>query len=115
MVKCPVHALTAIIIIIFKLRAFVSLFTISDKIIQLNYYFLLQYNKKNAPLFFRNPFILKDAEWKENRADLSPGFTVPKVNYGFCGMIVYFSLLLTIMQIDRQNHCIQSLKMCAVD
>lgn len=37
-----------------------------------------QYNKKNARLFMRNPFILKDQEWKDNRADISPAFTTLK-------------------------------------
>lgn len=38
-----------------------------------------QYNKKNARLFMRNPFILHDQEWKDNRADISPAFTTLKV------------------------------------
>lgn len=38
-----------------------------------------QYNKTNAALFVRNPFILKNEEWKENRADISPAFTTLKV------------------------------------
>lgn len=39
----------------------------------------LQYNKENARLFSRNPFILRDEEWKDNRADISPAFTTMKV------------------------------------
>lgn len=38
-----------------------------------------QYNKENARLFGRNPFILRGNEWKENRADISPAFTTTKV------------------------------------
>lgn len=41
--------------------------------------FTLQYNKDNARLFKRNPFILRGDEWKENRADISPAFTTTKV------------------------------------
>ncbi|XP_037039727.1 probable cytochrome P450 28a5 [Bradysia coprophila] len=36
------------------------------------------YNKKNARLFMRNPFILHDQEWKDNRSDISPAFTTLK-------------------------------------
>ncbi|KAJ6635496.1 putative cytochrome P450 28a5 [Pseudolycoriella hygida] len=36
------------------------------------------YNKENARLFMRNPFILRDQEWKDNRADISPAFTTLK-------------------------------------
>lgn len=38
----------------------------------------MQYNKINAPLFSRNPFILHNEEWKDNRADISPAFTTMK-------------------------------------
>lgn len=38
----------------------------------------MQYNKKNAPLFSRNPFILHNEEWKDSRADVSPAFTTMK-------------------------------------
>lgn len=40
---------------------------------------VIQYTKSNALLFSRNPFVLRDDEWKENRADLSPAFTTLKV------------------------------------
>lgn len=38
-----------------------------------------QYNKENARLFSRNPFVLRDQEWKDNRGDISPAFTTAKV------------------------------------
>lgn len=41
--------------------------------------FYLQYNKENARLFSRNPFVLRDQEWKDNRGDISPAFTTAKV------------------------------------
>lgn len=41
----------------------------------------MQYNKKNAQLFERNPFVLKDEEWKESRSDISPAFTTTKVSW----------------------------------
>lgn len=37
-----------------------------------------KYNKENAPLFSRNPFILHNDEWKDSRADISPAFTAMK-------------------------------------
>lgn len=46
-----------------------------------------QYSKSNALLFFRNPFVLRDDEWKENRADISPAFTTMKV-FTYCWWFV---------------------------
>lgn len=79
------------------------------------FFLILQYSKKNAKLFFRNPFILKDAEWKENRADLSPGFTAPKVmsTVSKCGQID--CVLMHDLIYFRQNHCFQSSTMYAAD
>lgn len=37
-------------------------------------------DKKNDPLFGRNPFALRGEEWKIVRAQLTPGFTSGKVN-----------------------------------
>ncbi|XP_053671391.1 probable cytochrome P450 28a5 [Anopheles nili] len=33
------------------------------------------FNKENDPIFGRNPFLLQGDEWKEKRAEITPGFT----------------------------------------
>jgi cytochrome P450 len=37
-------------------------------------------DKESDPIFGRNPFMLSGNEWKEKRAEITPAFTLSRVN-----------------------------------
>lgn len=45
-----------------------------------------QMDKNSDPLFGRNPFILKDEEWKEKRNQIAPAMTIARVMH-----IIFFA------------------------
>jgi cytochrome P450 len=38
------------------------------------------FDKESDPIFGRNPFLLNGNEWKEKRAEITPAFTMSRVN-----------------------------------